>query len=222
MATQQFRPLLIGSEYEDKNIVQRINWKWLLQRIPMVLFAIVSSYGVGHLLYLSELPAPFYQLGGISFDLGFLGVIALADMQLSKTWKSQAAYYLLNFTMSGLAALFNTLSHAGGKYESITAENITVGVPFAIVGLMFAFYYHSVMDTAIDKEMEADKKAADEAERVARLNAEAEERRLKMQLEKEEYEAANPYTCDYCEARFKGRSGLGKHITSKHPEMKSK
>lgn len=151
-ATMQFRPLLVGSEYDNLAFWKKINFKWVLQRIPLILFATVSSYGVGHLLYLSGLPSPFYELGGISFDVGFLGVISLSDMQLKRNWMSQIAYYALNITMSALAALFNVLSHAQGKYANITAEDITVGVPFALVGLAFAFYYHSVMSTYIDKE----------------------------------------------------------------------
>lgn len=150
--TVQFRPLLTKNE-ETRYFWQRINWKWLLQRTPMLLFAVVSSYGVGHFLHLSGLPFPFDWLGGISFDIGFLGVIALADQQLKKTWLSQTAYYVLNVVMSGLAALFNILSHSGGRYAAITAEDITAGAPFALVGLAFAFYYHSVMRMHIDDEL---------------------------------------------------------------------
>lgn len=158
MTMPQFRPLLVGKEAEGKAWWQLINFKWLLQRIPMFLFALVSSYGVGHYLFLSGLPAPFYHLGGVSFDIGFLGVIALADMQLKKTWQNKAAYYLLNITMSGLAALFNVLSHADGKYSNITPEAITAGVPFALIGLAFAMYYESVMSGYIDKELEQEEK----------------------------------------------------------------
>jgi hypothetical protein len=150
-ATTQFRPLLTGDE--NLYIWQRINWRWLLQRVPMLLFAIVSSYGVGHLLHLRGVPWPIDYLGGITFDIGFLGVIALADQQLKKTTWSQVAYYLLNCAMSGLAALFNILSQSGGTYAAITAEHITVGAPFAIVGLCFAFYYHSVMQVHIEQEL---------------------------------------------------------------------
>lgn len=155
--TLQFRPLLVGPEYEDVAFWKRINFTWVLQRIPMILFATVSSYGVGHLLFLSGLPSPFYELGGVSFDIGFLGVISLSDMQLKKHIMSHIAYYALNITMGTLAALFNVLSHAQGKYANITAEDITVGVPFAIVGLMFAWYYHSVMSNYIQRESEVEK-----------------------------------------------------------------
>lgn len=147
----QFRPLLTGKE--NAYIWQRINWRWLLQRVPMLLFAIVSSYGVGHLLHLRDVPWPIDYLGGITFDVGFLGVIALADQQLKKTVWSQIAYYVLNCALSGLAALFNVLSQSGGTYANIRAEDITVGAPFAIVGLCFAFYYHSIMQTYIEQEL---------------------------------------------------------------------
>jgi len=151
--TTQFRPLLVGEEAINKRFYEKINWKWFLQRIPMFLFASVSSYGVGHFLYLSDLPAPFYQLGGLSFDIGFLGVIALADQKITKSFASTIIYYTLNFTMSILAALFNVLSHANGKYSNITLENITAGAPFALVGLIFALYYHSVMSQYIEQEL---------------------------------------------------------------------
>lgn len=153
-ATMQFRPLLVGKEYDDKAVWKRINWTWVLQRLPMLLFALVSSYGVGHLLSLSGVKPPFDTIGSISFDLGFLGAIALADMQLTKSTWNQVAYFALNIGMSGLAALFNVLSHADGKYANITAESITVGAPFAVVGLLYALYYHSVMNGLIDKETE--------------------------------------------------------------------
>lgn len=156
----QFRPMLVGEENENKRIYQKINWKWFLQRIPMFLFALVSSYGVGHFLYLSGLPTPFYQLGGISFDIGFLGVIALADMQISRTLASTIIYYMLNFSMSALAAIFNILSHSGGTYATITWEHITAGAPFAIMGLIFALYYHSVMKHYIERELQQQEQQA--------------------------------------------------------------
>ncbi len=167
MTTTQFRPFLVGVDAEGLNAFQRINFKWLLQRTPMLFFAVVSSYGVGHFLYLSGLPAPFYQMGGVSFDIGFLGVIALADMQFQKTVWNKAAYYLLNAAMSGLAALFNVLAHSDGKYSNITPEAITAGVPFAIIGLCFALFYESIMSSAIDTEVKQKKIDDDKAAETA-------------------------------------------------------
>lgn len=189
LATQQFRPFLVGVDAEGLNALQRINFKWLLQRIPMLLFAIVSSYGVGHFLFLSGLPAPFYQLGGISFDIGFLGVIALADMQFQKTAANKFAYYALNITMSGLAALFNVLAHSGGTYAQITPEAITAGVPFAIIGLAFALFYESIMSSAID----------------------AETKQLKDQEEKD---ALTKEPCKYCGSGFPKLAAVYGHYRS--------
>lgn len=189
ITTQQFRPLLIGAEFEGLSIWKRINFQWILQRIPMLLFALVSSYGVGHLLSISDVPFPFDYLGAISFDVGFLGAISLADMQLKKTTWSNIAYYALNIVMSFLGALFNVLSHAGGKYANITAEDITVGLPFALVGLAFALYYHSIMSGYIDKEE-------------------------KMQKEAEDKAAATAVPCDYCGEGKKNKAAVYGHYKS--------
>jgi hypothetical protein len=156
---RQFRPILIGIEFDNLPVWKKINWKWVLQRAPLLLFALVSSYGVGHLLYLAGIPFPFDYIGAVSFDIGFLGVIALADMQLNKNIWSHILFFLLNVTMAGLAALFNVLGHAGGKYANITAEDYTIGIPFALVGLCFAMYFHSIMSQYINKEIEEQEKA---------------------------------------------------------------
>lgn len=181
---KQFRPLRsdvqITKWYHYFNL---INWAWLLQRVPMLLFAIVSSYGVGHYLSLSGVPTPFDILGGISFDIGFLGVIAIADQQLKKTWQSQVAFYILNSVMAGLAALFNVLSHSGGMYENITLEAITAGAPFAIVGLAFALYYNTVMQQLINEEVDI----------LAQIKREKEDQA--------QYIKDNPYPC-LCGDRF--------------------
>lgn len=195
-----FRPLLTGRAAENKNILQRINFKWLLQRIPMFLYAIVSSYGVGKYLMLATPQAdkdsillPIIGIvGGLSFDIGFLGVIALADQQLAKTRKSEILYWMLNITSAVLAALFNTLYHAGGTYNGITPEALTAGIPFAVMGLAFATYYHDVMKTAIDKEL---------AE-IARVEQEEKERA--------DYIKANPFVCE-CTQRFDTRIRRNNH-----------
>jgi len=155
MTTQtQFRPLLTGEEYETTFWLFRINYRWLLQRLPIVLFAIVSSYGVGHLLSISGIPSPFEYIGSISFDIAFLGIIVMSEMQLSNTLKSTVIYYAMNILMSGLGALFNVLSLSDGRYANITAEHITVGIPFAICGLAYALYYHNIMSQYIQKELD--------------------------------------------------------------------
>jgi signal transduction histidine kinase len=196
----QFRPLLVGT-----NLAwwKRINWQWVLQRSPMLAFAFVSSYGVGHLLALSNVPPPFDYLGAISFDLGYLGAIALADMQLRRNTWSQVAYYALNITMSGLAALFNVLSQAEGKYANIRLEHVTVGAPFALVGLAFALYFHSVMRTYIENELK------EQSIQQAKQEALEEEERQRIR-EREEYERRYPFFC-VCNRRFETNTGKRNH-----------
>jgi hypothetical protein len=156
MKVIQFRPILVGKEYDDVPIWKKLNSLWILQRIPMLLFAIVSSYGVGKYLYISDIPIPIAILGSISFDVGFLGVIAIGDMQIKKTWANIIAYYAINIAMSGLAALFNVLSHSNGKYADITWEHVTAGAPFALVGLIFALFYHTIMSQHMDTQLKQD------------------------------------------------------------------
>lgn len=191
----QYRPLLSI----EGSFFHRINWKWVLQRVPMLLFAIVSSYGVGYFLYQSGLPIIFATFGSISFDLGFLGVIAIADQQLKKSRASMIIYYILNVSLAGLAALFNVLSHADGLYANITAEDITAGAPFALVGLVFALFYHEMMRSYIDAEMKAEQQLK-----------ERQEKELAILLAREQYIIDNPYQC-ICEERFKKKIGLRNH-----------
>lgn len=181
---KQYRPLRSDIQiHKWTDYLKAINWSWLLQRIPMLLFAIVSSYGVGHYLAIGGIPFPFDFLGGISFDIGFLGVIAIADQQLKKTIQSQIAFYVLNSVMAGLAAIFNVLSHSDGMYANITPEDITAGAPFAIVGLAFALYYNTVMQQQINEEVET----------LAQIEQE--------RKEKEKYLRENPALCE-CGQRF--------------------
>lgn len=194
--TTSFRPYNTNL---DVTVWKRFNWKWLLQRLPMLLFAIVSSYGVSHLLEMLGTPTPFHQLGGISFDIGFLGVIALADQQLTKTLLSRIYYYALNISLAGIAALFNVLSHAGGKFAEITPEAIVAGAPFALVGLAYALFYEQVMQQAIDKELAKERKEEELAERKRRT-----------EIEREEYESANPFVCS-CGERKPTKKALSNH-----------
>lgn len=131
---------------------QRLNGKWLLQRIPMVLLGLVSAYGVQKFMVLQGTPPPFNWLGGAAFDVGFLGVIALTDDRRTSSIMSQVWFYVINVTMAVIAAIFNILAHSGGKYSDITLESVTVGAPFAVFGLAYAIYYHSATQEHIEME----------------------------------------------------------------------
>jgi hypothetical protein len=141
-ATPFYRPFVRDDDGSLK-WYQRLNGKWLLQRIPMVLLGLVSAYGVQEFMVLQGTPPPFNWLGGAAFDVGFLGVIALTDDRRTSSIWSQVWFYVINVTMAAIAAIFNILAHSGGKFSDITPESITVGAPFALFGLAYAIYYHS-------------------------------------------------------------------------------
>lgn len=133
---------------------RRFNWRWLLQRSPMVFLAVLSSWGVGGFIYQSgRVPIAVAILGSGAFDLVFLGAIALADQHLGQDRGSHILYWVLNVGAAILSALLNTLYYADGTYAGITAEAVTHGVPFSIFGLIYALYYHNVTSRAIEQEV---------------------------------------------------------------------
>lgn len=150
-SAQPFRPMLTTP---DLAWFRRVNWSWLLRRAPMVVLALLSSWGVGGFIYQSKsAPLPVAILGSGAFDLVFLGAIALADQQLDHDVWSKLNYWALNIGAALLAALLNTLYYAGGEYRLITAESITHGVPFALFGLLYSLYYHTIMSRAIKRDL---------------------------------------------------------------------
>jgi len=161
-SAQTYRPWI---EAPDLSWFRRINWAWLLKRAPMVVLALLSSWGVGGFIFQSKAaPLPVAILGSGAFDLVFLGAIALADQQLDQDVWSQVNYWALNVGAALLAALLNTLYYAGGEYRLITAEAVTHGVPFAIFGLLYSLYYHNAMSRQIVRDMA---QAAEDAARKA-------------------------------------------------------
>lgn len=141
---------------------RRINWKYLLQRAPMVALALLSSWGVGGFILQSGKANEFIAIIGASaFDLVFLGVIALADQQLTVKRSTHVLYWVLNIGAALVAALMNTLYYSGGMYSGITPESTTHGALFAVFGLLYSLYYHGVMSEALEKDAnDAEKQAA--------------------------------------------------------------
>jgi hypothetical protein len=152
-----YRPLAIGP-------ARSINWKWLLQRAPMIALALLSSWGVGgFILQSGRANLVVAIVGAGAFDLVFLGVIALADQLLTIKRSTHMLYWVLNIGAAFVAALMNTLYYSGGTYSGITAESVTHGALFAIFGLLYSLYYHGVMSEALEKE---DEQAREDAARV--------------------------------------------------------
>lgn len=153
-----FKPLA----FTPASGLTKINWKWLLQRVPMVALALLSSWGVGgFILQSGKANWIVAGVGAGAFDLVFLGVIALADQQLTTKRSTHVLYWALNVGAALVAALMNTLYYSGGTYASITAESVTHGALFAVFGLLYSLYYHGVMSEALQKdEEEAEANAA--------------------------------------------------------------
>lgn len=132
---------------------RRLNWKWLLQRAPMIALAVLSSWGVGgFILQSGKANMVVAFVGAGAFDLVFLGAIALADQQLTIRRSTHLLYWALNIGAALVAALMNTLYYSGGTYAGITAESITHGALFAVFGLLYSLYYHGVMSEALTRE----------------------------------------------------------------------
>ncbi|MBK9944321.1 MAG: hypothetical protein IPP13_22195 [Kouleothrix sp.] len=171
--------------------MRKINWKWLLQRVPMVALALLSSWGVGgFILQSGKANSAVAIVGAGAFDLVFLGVIALADQQLTVKRSTHVLYWALNVGAAAVAALMNTLYYSGGTYASITAESITHGALFAVFGLLYSLYYHGVMSEALQAD-------------------ETEAQRLRDIVE-----------CRYCGAECKNQAAEYSHFRtcSKHPK----
>jgi hypothetical protein len=171
--------------------IRKINWKWLLQRVPMVALALLSSWGVGgFILQSGKANSVVAIVGAGAFDLVFLGVIALADQQLTVKRSTHVLYWALNVGAAAVAALMNTLYYSGGTYAGITAESVTHGALFAVFGLLYSLYYHGVMSEALQAD-------ATEAERV------------QAQVE-----------CRYCGAMCKNQAAEYSHFRTcpKHPK----
>lgn len=156
VTASQFRPFVPNTAWYS---LKKINYGWLFKRLPMVALALLSSWGVGgFILQSNKAPVFVAIIGSSAFDLVFLGVIALADQQLTSRKSTHRLYWVLNIGAATLAALLNTLYYSGGSYSGITAESVTHGAPFAVFGLLYSLYYHNVMTIAIEQdELENDR-----------------------------------------------------------------
>jgi hypothetical protein len=141
---------------------RKINWKYLLQRAPMIALALLSSWGVGgFILQSGKANDVVAVVGAGAFDMVFLGVIALADQQLTTKQSTHILYWILNIGAATVAALMNTLYYSGGTYGAITLESVTHGALFAVFGLLYSLYYHGVMSEALQQDKnEADRLSA--------------------------------------------------------------
>lgn len=133
------RPLL---NLPDLRWIKRINWIWLLQRMPMVALAIPAAWGVGSFAA-ERLPWFVAIFAGFGFESCYIGAIALADQQFEQEDRgSTILWWLLNGMAVASSIVTNTLFFSGGHYADITPESVTHAAPFALLAFMYGVALH--------------------------------------------------------------------------------
>lgn len=133
------RPLLRAP---DLRWVKRLNWRYFMQRLPMLLLAVPAAYGVGAFAD-DKLPLLVAIFAGAGYESCYLGAVALADQQYdAKDTKSTALWWSLNLMAVASSIVTNTLFFAGGHYADITPEAVTHGAPMAMLAFMYGLVLH--------------------------------------------------------------------------------
>lgn len=133
------RPLL---DMPDLSWVKRLNWRWFVQRLPMLLLAVPAAYGVGAFAD-EKLPLLIAVFAGAGYESCYLGAVALADQQYdSKDRWSTGLWWALNLMAVASSIVTNTLFFAGGRYVDITPEAVTHGAPMAMLAFMYGLVLH--------------------------------------------------------------------------------
>jgi hypothetical protein len=187
---QQIKPIQV-----DISGVRRVNWKWLLQRSPILALGIDSSYNVAKYVGIDGTPLIIQIITGVTFDLIFVGMIALADQfRNDKLW-SNVLFWIINAIAMLVAATLGTLAYSYGLYYQITFESATRGIAFPLLGLLYNLYYHTVTSEIMEDQRKQAKKEADRIANAAALKLLHDEEDRKTLL-------AFPFQCEYCERRF--------------------
>lgn len=122
---------------------KRINWAWWLRRVPMLLLAIPSAYGVGAFAD-EKLPAFFAAVAGGAFECAYIGAIALADQQFEDDKWTTGLWWLVNLFAVLASVLSNLLYFANGSYNAITPEIATHAVPLPVLGFFYGLLLHRI------------------------------------------------------------------------------
>lgn len=134
------RPIQSGS----KHWLLRLNWRWILQRSPILALGIDGSHNVAKYVGLDGTSPVIQIVNGITFDLIFIGMIALVDQHRSAKASSNMLFWIINVGAMLFAAIFGTLAYSHGMYSLITAESITRGAFPPLLGLLYNLFYHTV------------------------------------------------------------------------------
>ncbi len=216
MINQYVKPINI-----DINGVKSINWTWVLQRAPILALGIDSSYNVAKYTSIATPVVLIQVITGVTFDLIFVGMIALADQFRSDKVYSNILFWVINVGAMLLAAVFGTLAYSNGSYADVTAESMTRGIAFPVLGLLYNLYYHAVTSEIATDKRKAQLKEQKRIEDALALQLLNDEQDRTIQRLQEEQDRAiqiaerkalldNPYVCEYCPRRFetsKQRSG---------------
>ncbi len=120
---------------------RRVNWSWWLRRMPMLLLAIPSAFGVGAFAG-EKLPVIVAVLAGGAFECAYIGAIALADQQFEDDRGTTVLWWLVNAFAVVASVLSNLLFFSGGKYAGITPEIATHAVPLPVLGFFYGLLLH--------------------------------------------------------------------------------
>lgn len=186
----QFKPINI-----DVSGVKRFNWKWLLQRAPILALGIDSSYNVAKYIGLDGTPVIIQVITGITFDLIFVGLIALADQFRNDKLQSNILFWIINVLAMTVAAILGTLAYSNGLYIAVTPESATRGIAYPLLGLLYNLYYHTVTGEIMAeqrKQRASAQKKVDDKLALEALHLEQDRQAL----------LAKPYICEFCNRRF--------------------
>lgn len=120
---------------------RRVNWSWWLRRVPMLLLAVPSAYGVGAFAD-SKLPGLVAALAGGAFECAYIGAIALADQQFEDDAATTVLWWLVNAFAVLASVASNLLFFSGGSYATITPEIATHAVPLPVLGFFYGLLLH--------------------------------------------------------------------------------
>lgn len=154
--TTTLKPLIISGAKEAKKI--SFNWVWLAQRLPILALAVESSYNVYGFLIITHTPYIISFVGAVSFDLVFIGMVALADQlyEAKDKWDDYL-FWCINLGALLAAFLFGLLYHSKGSYATVTPESFTRAIMFPVLSLLYNVMFHRKTKVALEAKNNEDK-----------------------------------------------------------------
>jgi hypothetical protein len=137
--------------------IPAIRWAWLLQRAPLLFIAIENSFYVyTYILEVYKVPAVVAAIGGVTFDLVIIGMIALSDFVRNADNKklTVSMYYGINILCTLAMILFSMLAHSpNNKFSGVSIELALTAIALPLVGLAYSSYYERVISNANEKRI---------------------------------------------------------------------